>query len=255
VVSRPEVGGHVVARNDRAPDADAVAELGRQGVATVHEAQGRRGLLGPEIRPVQQGAVIAGRAVTVLSHPGDNLMLHAAVEQCRPGDVVVVSTTSESTDGMFGELLAVSLRSRGVIGLVTGAGVRDVAQLRRMGFPVWTRAVSAQGTVKASPGSVNVPVVVSGAIVEPGDVVVADDDGVVVVPRAQAPAVAAAGTARLNNEADKRARLAAGELGLDMYGLRAELERLGVRYVDDPSADDPRTDERDGAVPEGALHG
>nr|WP_277398817.1 4-carboxy-4-hydroxy-2-oxoadipate aldolase/oxaloacetate decarboxylase [Pseudonocardia alaniniphila] len=239
-------------RSDLAPDADAVAQLGRQGVATVHEAQGRRGLLGPQIRPVQEGAVIAGRAVTVLSHPGDNLMLHAAVEQCRPGDVVVVSTTSESTDGMFGELLAVSMRSRGVIGLVTGAGVRDVSDLRRMGFPVWTRAVSAQGTVKASPGSVNVPVIVGGALVEPGDVVVADDDGVVVVPRAQAPAVAAAGEARLRNEADKRARLAAGELGLDMYGLRAELDRLGVRYVDREEHTD---DDRDGVVPEGALHG
>ncbi|GAA1183104.1 4-carboxy-4-hydroxy-2-oxoadipate aldolase/oxaloacetate decarboxylase [Pseudonocardia alaniniphila] len=250
MVNRPDA--HLVVRSDLAPDADAVAQLGRQGVATVHEAQGRRGLLGPQIRPVQEGAVIAGRAVTVLSHPGDNLMLHAAVEQCRPGDVVVVSTTSESTDGMFGELLAVSMRSRGVIGLVTGAGVRDVSDLRRMGFPVWTRAVSAQGTVKASPGSVNVPVIVGGALVEPGDVVVADDDGVVVVPRAQAPAVAAAGEARLRNEADKRARLAAGELGLDMYGLRAELDRLGVRYVDREEHTD---DDRDGVVPEGALHG
>ena len=250
MVNRPDA--HLVVRSDLAPDADAVAELGRQGVATVHEAQGRRGLLGPQIRPVQEGAVIAGRAVTVLSHPGDNLMLHAAVEQCRPGDVVVVSTTSESTDGMFGELLAVSMRSRGVVGLVTGAGVRDLSDLRRMGFPVWTRAVSAQGTVKASPGSVNVPVVVGGTLVEPGDVVVADDDGVVVVPRAQAPAVAAAGEARLRNEADKRARLAAGELGLDMYGLRAELERLGVRYVDREEHTD---DDRDGVVPEGALHG
>ena len=227
-----QVQGHVVVRSDLAPDPAAVTALARHGVATVHEAQGRRGLLGPLVRPVQEGVAIAGRAVTVLSHPGDNLMLHAAVEQCRPGDVVVISTTSESTDGMFGELLAVSMRSRGVAGLVTGAGVRDTAALRKMGFPVWARAVSAQGTVKASPGSVNVPVVVAGVIVEPGDVVVADDDGVVIVPRADAPAVAAAAEARENNEDGKRARLEAGELGLDMYGLRAELERLGVRYVD-----------------------
>ncbi len=226
------LGGPVVVRSDLAPDPAAVTELAEQGVATVHEAQGRRGLLGPQVVPRQQGAAIAGRAVTVLSHPGDNLMIHAAVEQCRPGDVLVVSTTSESTDGMFGDLLAVSLRSRGVLGLVTAAGVRDVAELRRIGFPVWSRAVSAQGTVKATPGSVNVPVVVAGALVEAGDVVVADDDGVVVVRRAEAVAVAAAGARRIAGEADKRARLAAGELGLDMYGLRAELDRLGVRYVD-----------------------
>jgi 4-hydroxy-4-methyl-2-oxoglutarate aldolase len=224
--------GHVIVRSNRAPDADAVAALREQGVATVHEAQGRRGLLGPQIRPIQQGVAIAGRAVTVLSHPGDNIMVHAAVEQCRPGDVVVIATTSESTDGMFGDLLAVSMQARGVVGLVTAAGVRDSAELRKMGFPVWTNAVHAQGTVKASPGSVNVPVVVAGALVEPGDVVVADDDGVVIVPMAEAPAVVAAGAARISNEADKRARLAAGELGLDMYGLRAELERLGVKYVD-----------------------
>jgi 4-hydroxy-4-methyl-2-oxoglutarate aldolase len=174
-------------------------------------------------------------------------MIHAAVEQCRPGDVLVVSTTSESTDGMFGDLLAVSLQARGVAGLVTGAGVRDVADLRRMAFPVWAHAISAQGTVKASPGSVNVPVVVAGALVTAGDVVVADDDGVVVVPRTEAAAVAAAGEARLRNEAEKRARLAAGELGLDMYGLRAELERLGVRYVDAAASDVGPLDEARGA--------
>jgi 4-hydroxy-4-methyl-2-oxoglutarate aldolase len=248
VVTGSGITGHVIVRSDLAPDPDAVAALQAQGVATVHEAQGRRGLLGPQIRPVQEGAAIAGRAVTVLSHPGDNLMLHAAVEQCRPGDVLVVSTTSESTDGMFGDLLAVSLKARGVVGLVTGAGVRDVADLRRMAFPAWAHAISAQGTVKASPGSVNVPVVLAGALVAAGDVVVADDDGVVVVPRAEAAAVAAAGEARLRNEAEKRARLAAGELGLDMYGLRAELERLGVRYVDAPAPSD-------GVVLEGAHHG
>jgi 4-hydroxy-4-methyl-2-oxoglutarate aldolase len=229
-------------------DVDALAEF---GVATVHEALGRTCYLGPGLRPIQEGARVGGTAVTVLCWPGDNLMIHAAVEQCRPGDVLVVSTTSESTDGMFGELLAVSLAARGVIGLVTAAGVRDVAELRRMGFPVWTNAVSAQGTVKASPGSVNVPIVVAGALVEPGDVVVADDDGVVVVPMAQAPAVAAAGEARLRHEGDKRARLAAGELGLDMYGLRAELERLGVRYVD---ATAPAAS-ANGAVADGAHRG
>ena len=247
--------GHVIVRSDAAPDPDAVAALRRQGVATVHEAQGRRGLLGPQVRPAQEGATVAGRAVTVLSHPGDNLMIHAAVEQCRPGDVLVVATTSESTDGMFGDLLAVSLQARGVVGLVTGAGVRDVADLRRMAFPVWAHAISAQGTVKASPGSVNVPVVVAGVLVTAGDVVVADDDGVVVVPRAEAAAVAAAGEVRLRNEADKRARLAAGELGLDMYGLRAELERLGVRYADAPEPPASDAPASGGAVVEGAPHG
>jgi 4-hydroxy-4-methyl-2-oxoglutarate aldolase len=226
------VSRHVVVRSSAAPDAAAVKELRAQGVATVHEAQGRRGLLDPRVEPRQQGAAIAGRAVTVLSHPGDNLMIHAAVEQCEPGDVLVVTTTSDSTDGMFGELLAVSLAARGVVGLVTGAGVRDTAELRAMGFPVWSRAVSAQGTVKNSPGSVNVPIVVAGARVEPGDVIVADDDGVVVVAREEAPDVAAAGNARLRSEEEKRARFAAGELGLDMYGLRADLERLGVTYTD-----------------------
>ncbi|OLT19244.1 4-carboxy-4-hydroxy-2-oxoadipate aldolase/oxaloacetate decarboxylase [Pseudonocardia sp. CNS-139] len=227
--------GHVIVRSDLAPDADAVARLATQGVATVHEAQGRRGLLGTQVSARQEGAMIAGRAVTVSSHPGDNIMIHAAVEQCRPGDVLVVATTSESTDGMFGDLLAVSLRAHGVIGLVTGAGVRDLADLRKMRFPVWSHAVNAAGTVKASPGSVNVPVVVAGTLVNPGDVVVADDDGVVIVPRTEAAAVADAAQARIDNEADKRERLAAGELGLDIYGLRATLEKLGVRYVDAPA--------------------
>lgn len=219
-------------RSTLAPDPAAVAALAAQGVATVHEAQGRRGLLGPEIRPRQCGAAIAGRAVTVLSHPGDNLMVHAAVEQCGPGDVLVIATTSQSHDGMVGDLLAVSLRARGVVGLVTGGGVRDVAELRRIGFPVWSRAVHAQGTVKATPGSVNVPVVVAGARVCPGDAVVADDDGVVVVARDEAAQVAGAGAARLRAEEARRARFAAGELGLDVYGLRAELERMGVSYVE-----------------------
>lgn len=230
-------GRNVIVRSGAGPDPDAVAELARHGVATVHEAQGRHGLLGPEIVARQEGALIAGRAVTVLSHPGDNLMVHAAVEQCRAGDVLVIATTSGSTHGMVGELIAVSLRSRGVVGLVTDAGVRDLAELRRMGFPVWSRAVHAQGTVKGTAGSVNVPVVVAGALVHPGDVVVADDDGVAVVPRADAGAVAAAGAVRLRSEQERRAVFAAGELGLDVYGLRAVLDRLGVTYVDAENVD------------------
>jgi 4-hydroxy-4-methyl-2-oxoglutarate aldolase len=225
---------HVVVRSDAGPPADALTILGELGVATVHEAQGRTGLLGHELRPVYAGARIAGRAVTVLSQPGDNLMIHAAVEQTRPGDVLVVAFTSPTTDGAFGELLATSLRSRGVLGLVIDGGCRDVAGLTALGFPVWSRAVSAQGTVKASPGSVNVPVVIGRARVRPGDAIVADDDGVVVVAREHAARVAAAGRDRERAEDAKRRRLAGGELGLDMYQLRPLLERLGVTYVDAP---------------------
>jgi 4-hydroxy-4-methyl-2-oxoglutarate aldolase len=212
-------------------DAAALAALAALGVSTVHEADGRRGALAPRIRPIQDGAAIAGSAVTVSCHPGDNLMIHAAVETCRPGDVLVVTTTSPSTDGMLGELLATSLRAHGVVAVVIDAGVRDVAALRAMGFPVWSDAISPQGTVKVSPGSVNVPVVCAGVSVHPGDAVVADDDGVVVVPRERVPAVLAAGRTREANEAGKRARLAAGELGVDMYGLREHLAALGVVYI------------------------
>lgn len=229
------MSGHVIVRTHRRPDADAVAVLARVGVATAHEAMGRRGLAHPVLRPIHPGARIAGRAVTVLSQPGDNLMIHACIEQCGPGDVLVVTTTSPSTDGMFGELFATQLAARGVLGLVSDAGVRDVAELTAMGFPAWSRAVSAQGTVKATPGSVNVPVVLAGAAVHPGDVIVADDDGVLVVGRSDAPAIAAESLAREEREQGKRERFAAGELGLDVYGMRATLERLGVTYVDEPA--------------------
>jgi 4-hydroxy-4-methyl-2-oxoglutarate aldolase len=223
---------HVVVRTERGPDKETLAELSELGVSTAHEAMGRRGLLQAYVRPIYPGARIAGRAVTALCQPGDNLMIHAAVEQCRPGDVLVVATTSISTDGMFGDLLATALMSRGVLGLVIDAGVRDVADLTRMGFPVWSRAVSAQGTVKATPGSVNVPVVVAGALVRAGDVVVADDDGVLIVPLEDAPDVAAAARRRQQAEEGKRELFVGGALSLDLYGLRELMDRLGVEYVD-----------------------
>jgi len=226
------VSPYVVVRNVVRPDASVLAGLAELGVSTVHEADHRRGALDPAIRPIQSGARIAGPAVTVSCAPGDNLMVHAAVETCRPGDILIVTTTSPSTDGMIGELLATSLRAHGVIGIVTAAGIRDVAELRAMEFPVWARAVNPQGTVKASPGSVNVPVVCGGQIVHPGDAIVADDDGVVVVPRDRCAEVLEAGRARAANEDAKRTKLAAGELGVDMYGLREKLAELGVTYVD-----------------------
>jgi 4-hydroxy-4-methyl-2-oxoglutarate aldolase len=223
---------HVIVRTSRGPSPEVTTALAKRGVATVHEASGRRGLLGPELRPIYPGARIAGRAVTVLSHPGDNLMIHACIEQCRAGDVLVVATTSRSTDGMFGELFATQLRYRGVLGLVMDAGVRDVADLTAMRFPVWARAVHAQGTAKAVPGSVNVPVVVAGQLVKPGDIIVADDDGVLCVPLAEGENVVKAAANREENEQAKRRRFAEGELGLDIYDMRPTLERLGVRYVD-----------------------
>jgi 4-hydroxy-4-methyl-2-oxoglutarate aldolase len=224
--------GHVVVREIDRADLDVVAGLAGAGVATVHEAAGRTGLLGPEIRPIQDGARLAGSAVTVLCHPGDNLMIHAAVEVLRPGDVLVVTTASRSTDGMFGELLATSLMARGCAGLVIDAGVRDVAELRVAGFPVWSRAVHAQGTVKATAGSVNVTVSCAGQIVHPGDVVVADDDGVCVVERAAAGDVLRAAEARIVKESAYREVLASGTLGVDHNNLRPLLDKLGVRYVD-----------------------
>jgi 4-hydroxy-4-methyl-2-oxoglutarate aldolase len=223
----------VIYRKIRRADPEVMKILGELGVATVHEAQGRSGLMKPYMRPIYASAKIGAPAVTVSCQPGDNLMIHAAVEVCQPGDVLVVTTTAESTDGMFGELLASSLRARGVAGLIIDAGVRDVADLTTMEFPVWAKAISAQGTVKATAGFVNVPVVCAGAIVNPGDVIVADVDGVVVVPREKAAAVAKSSDERRIKEEKNRERLRAGELGLDMYNLRSKLTELGVEFVDE----------------------
>ncbi|MFQ5557517.1 MAG: 4-carboxy-4-hydroxy-2-oxoadipate aldolase/oxaloacetate decarboxylase [Acidimicrobiales bacterium] len=225
---------HVIVRRVERADEELVDALGSAGTATVHEAIGRRGYVGPDIRPIQQGARLAGSAVTVLTHPGDNIMIHAAVEVCRPGDVLVVARTAPATHGMFGDLLATSLSARGVRGLVIDAGVRDTADLRAMGFAAWSRHVSCEGTVKASPGSVNVDIVLGGVLVQPGDVVCADDDGVVIVPRTEAAWARDRAAERLAAETGTRARLAAGELGVDFYGLRDKLLAMGVEYVDEP---------------------
>lgn len=222
----------VAVRNISRADAQVIARLGAAGVATVHEAQGRTGLARPYLRPAWTPATAAGSAVTVLAHPGDNWMLHVAVELCGPGDLLVVAVSSENDDGMFGELLATSLKARGVVGLAIDAGCRDLAGLREMGFPVWSRAVSAKGTVKATVGAVNVPVVVAGVTVNPGDVVVADDDGVVFVPRRSAGEVVVACDKRTAKEAEVRQRLQRGELGLDIYDMRGKLEAHGLVYLD-----------------------
>ncbi|WGL51615.1 4-carboxy-4-hydroxy-2-oxoadipate aldolase/oxaloacetate decarboxylase [Nocardioides sp. BP30] len=212
------------------PDREDIATLRGYGVATLHEAMGRVGSLGPDLRPIQQGLTVAGSAVTALCWPGDNLMIHVAVEQCRPGDLLVVASAAPSTHGMFGELFATALAHRGVTAVISDTGVRDTQELREMGFGAWSRHVSAQGTVKATAGHVNLPVVIAGQRIEAGDVVVADDDGVVVVPRARVAETIAASQARLEKETATRAAFRQGELGLDRYRLRPLLEELGVAY-------------------------
>jgi 4-hydroxy-4-methyl-2-oxoglutarate aldolase len=225
---------NTVVRNIHRADAASIGILERLGVSTVHEAQGRTGLMQTHMRPLWRGARIAGSAVTALSHPGDNWMIHVATEMLKPGDILVVACSSENTDGAFGDLLATSLKARGAKGIILDVGCRDCAEITEMKFPVWSRAISAKGTVKATIGSVNVPVVCAGVNVKPGDVVVADDDGVVIVPRLDAARVAKAGEEREKKEVGSRARLQKGELGLDIYDMRKSLADKGLKYIDGP---------------------
>jgi 4-hydroxy-4-methyl-2-oxoglutarate aldolase len=224
----------VVVRNIKRADHKAIATFEKLGVSTTHEALGRYQLMKPYMRPIWAGACIAGPAVTILAQPGDNWMLHVAIEQCQPGDIVVLGCTADNTDGMIGDLIATSLKARGVKGVIIDAGCRDVVTLKEMGFPIWARAISSKGTVKATLGSVNIPVVCAGVNVEPGDAIVADDDGVVVVPKKYAVETAAKAQKRSDDEEAKRTKLASGILGLDMYNMREPLAKAGLVYVDNP---------------------